>query len=498
MQKDLENISTIRKSADSISESADSSLRNHTPNFSDRSKSVKKVREKQKEFEAKEQELADKSLESELNKISNKVITSKNLSEFLDTYYPNNFLVEDLSKKYLQRYKVFGENVLEDQLLDHISNNLDTELDISSEESAILLKETLIASGRSQKEILKTLIETYENEPELKTFVENWKKFLELWKLAKDKPPNERKAIETIISNSNFTGNNSFDLALTEIQRNESISYDTKLQIQRKFKTTGVKTVRDFDKTLRREKSYKKQLERKIQTRNTDIENLNDEINNLNAELDKLPSDDPKRVELEATIKEKHKLLKTFNQELSILHEAKPDSVQFQLRNDLIAKLNPDGSRSVKIQSENFTIKLPSNKVPLMSDKSLRSINTAFSFLALRSLKISNEIFTPDLVDNGIPTKSQRDTSHMILSSLGIDDSQILSEKEIAQLKTDLSNLVDSNSGKIGQECLIELGVYDVTLQKVNKDQLKKALRFIRENRNKELNFKKLKEHLKI
>ncbi len=495
MQKDLEHFSDMGKSADSISESADSSQRNYTSRLSNRSNSIKILCKEQKEFEEKEHHAADKILEEELNLLPEKEITLKNLSDFLDTYFPNNFLAENLARKFLHRYKVFGEIVSEDQLYDHITNNLDTGLDISSEESAILLKETLLASGRSQEEILKTLIETYEDEPELKTFVENWRRFLELWKFAKDKPPTERKAIETIISNSNFTADNSFSLALTQIENSPEISVQTKLDISRKFSTTGINTVRDFDRTLRKEKQYKKSIEKKIQSTNTDIENLNNEISNLNAKLDKLPPDDPKRVELEIQIKEKNELLKNYKQELSILKKAKPNEVQFQLRNDLIAKLNSDGTRSVRIESENFTIQLPSNRYPLQGEKNLRSINVAFPFLALRSLYISNEIFAPDLVDNGVPTKTQRDMAHLILSSLGIDDSQILSEKDIAQLKNDLSHLVD-DSNKTGRESLISLCIYDVPSQQVNKNQLKKALKFIKEKRGKSIDYSDLKEFL--
>ena len=158
--------------------------------------------------------------------------------------------------------------------------------------------------------------------------------------------------------------------------------------------------------------------------------------------------------------------------------------------------LNPDGSRSIKIESENFNIQLPDNNLPLMGTRNLRSINVAFPFLALRSQNISDEIFVPDLMDNGIPTKAQRDMAHLILSLLGVDDSRILSEKDFAQLKKDLSHLTDKDSGKTGRECLVELGLYNVASQNVNKTKLKKALRFIRENRGEVLNYSKLKEQL--
>ncbi len=86
--------------------------------------------------------------------------------------------------------------------------------------------------------------------------------------------------------------------------------------------------------------------------------------------------------------------------------------------------------------------------------------------------------------------------AHLILSSLGIDDSQIIAEKDIMQLKSDLSLLTDSKTGKTGRECLVGLGIYDIASQNVNKTQLKKASRFIRENRGKVINYSNLKESL--
>ncbi len=376
---------------------------------------------------------------------------------------------------------------------DYLINESKQEKTLSKEEE---IKEFRKLKGQPPEIILQKLISKYENDESLKTWIKNWRNFLSLHQFAENQSPVERMAIETIISNSNFTEENSFDIALSEINKSSEISTETKLDIQRQFKTTGINTVRAFDYTLKQEKKYKKNIEKKIQSRNSDIENLDDEIQKLNEELDKLPHDDPKRSELEVKIKEKSEQINTYKQELSVLNEAKSDKVQFMLRNNLLGVLNADGSRSVKIISESFSIQLPSNNLPLMGMKNLRSINVAFPFLVLRSLNISNEIFTPNLDDGGMPTKSQRDMAHFILSSLGIDDSRILSEKEIAQLKTDLTHLTDTQSAKTGRECLIELGIYNLSSQNVDMKQLKKALSFIRDNIERNWEYKDLKSNL--
>ena len=471
MTKGFENFSAMLKSADS-DESAESSGRIHSQRNSEQLNSnekpfgiqrkINKIRiVENRKIEQKEYKIVEQELDKQLKTAFETEITSLGIEE--------------------------NKDMLEDRL----SKNLAQEKILSKADEAIVLKNSLTGKESSEK-ILQILISKYENEESLKTWVENWKNFLELWKFAQDKPPAERKAIENIISNSNFTAENSFDLALSEIEKSSDISAKTKLDIQRKFKTTGINTVNDFDRTLKNEKQYKKDIEKQIQTRNTDIENLTNEIDNLSAELKNLPPNDPKRKEIQKQIEQKSELLKIYEQELSELNEAKPKNIQFQLRNDLLAILNSDGSRSIKMLNENFTIQLPKNSF-LMGMKNLRSINVAFPFMALRTQNMDNEIFTPNLQNGGIPDKNQRKMGHLILSELGYNDDKILSENEITQLKKDLSVLSDKYSGKTGRECLVELGIYDVASQNVNKTQLKKALQFIRENRGKEVNFKKLK-----
>ncbi len=135
--------------------------------------------------------------------------------------------------------------------------------------------------------------------------------------------------------------------------------------------------------------------------------------------------------------------------------------------------LNQDGSRSIKIRDNNFSIQLPSNRLPFTDTKNLRAINLAFSFKILKEQNLAGFLFRPSLKNNSVPSRSQRGMGHLILSSLEIDDTKILSEENIKQLKKDLSFLNPKN-GKSNQENLIELGVFDVSSQSINLSSIKK------------------------
>jgi hypothetical protein len=493
MQENLKNFSDVRRSVNSDMESADSSLRNNTSSIVEQSNSIKKLRRQQSNIVEKEREKADKAFNQELLNIPEIGITFENLYGFLDARFPKNDKAKELAEKYIQEYQDMGKLLSKKSLNDYLVKKLSNETDISSEERAVVLKEKLLTEGKSDIDILKTLLTNYRDEPEMKTFVENWENLLKLHKYAQTKPPQEQKAIQKIISQSDFTSEESFSAALFAIQNHSKISSETKLDIQRSFKTTGINTIRAFDYALKQEKRYKENLEKRIDTRNNDIQNLNDKVKKLKSDLKNLLPDDTKRAEIEAKIKEKGALLSLLEHELAELNKAKPENVQFLLREDLKGILNVDGTRSVKINSENFSIQLPSNKLPFSGIRNLRSINTAFPYLVLQSLNISDEVLHPDLINNSIPSKSQRDISHLILSSLGIDDSQIIFESDIKQLKDDLSHLVNSEAGLSGRESLIGLGVYNLTFQSVNKTQLKRALRIIRMNRGKKLEFEDIR-----
>ncbi len=496
MQEKLKNFSDVQRSVNSDMESADSSLRNNTSNLAEQSNIRKNLRRQQSYIAEKEREKADKTLNQDLLNIPEIVITFENLHGFLDAHFPKNVKAKELAEKYIQEYQDMGMLLSKKSLNNYLVKKLSNENAISSEERAIFLKEKLVTQGKSDVEILKTLLTNFRDEPEMKNFVDNWENLLKLHKYAQTKPPHEQKIIQKIISQSDFTSEESFTVALFAIQNHSKISSETKLDIQRSFKTTAINTIRALDYTLKQEKRYKENLEKRIYSRNSDIQNLNYEIKKLKSDLKKLLPDDNKRAEIEAKIKEKGSLLTLFEHELVELNKAKPENVQFLLREDIKGILNVDGTRSVKIISENFSIQLPSNKLPFSGRRNLGSINTAFPYLALRSLNISDEILHPDLINNSIPLKSQRDISHLILLSLGIDDSQIILESDIKQLKDDLAHLVNSEAGLSGRESLIELGVYNLTIQSVNKTQLKRALRIIRENRGKKLMFEDIRLEL--
>jgi len=70
---------------------------------------------------------------------------------------------------------------------------------------------------------------------------------------------------------------------------------------------------------------------------------------------------------------------------------------------------------------------------------------------------------------------------HLILNSLGIADTKVLSEENIKKLKKDLQFL-KHKGGKSPKEYLIELGVYDVASQSLDREEFKKRLELIKDN----------------
>lgn len=371
--------------------------------------------------------------------------------------------------------------------------DLETKL-IKEEEVQNYLKQL---KGQSSELILQKLILKYENDESLKIWIDNWKNFLSLSEYAEDKPPAERKAIKSIISKANFTEDNSFDMVLTEIEKSSDISNKTKLEISRKFKTNGINTIGAFDHALKQKKKWKNDIEKSILYRNSDISNLKNEIQNLNNKLDKLIVSDPKRDKIQEQIKQKEILLKTYKSEIIEFQKTNPKIVQFLLRTNIQAILNPNGSRSVKMLDSSFIIDLPENSF-LMNNKNLRTLNLTFPFMILLSQNMTDEIFPPGIVSGSIPNKRQRRIAHFILSGLGFNDKRIITEDEISQLKEDLSMLQDKeNQSKTGQECLVEIGVWDCVSQKLNEKHLRILLEIIKKKRGENLDFKKLKAHLK-
>ncbi len=299
---------------------------------------------------------------------------------------------------------------------------------------------------------------------------------------AETKPPAERKAIQNIISKADFTSENAFENSLIEISKSADISAQTKLEISREFDGANVFSVDDMDSTLKEVKSHKQKIQNAIDLKSSEKDSLKTEIVNLESKIEELPVEDPKRKEITKELEQKKESLRQTETEIESLESTKPKDISFQLREGFSAKLNPDGSRSIKINSLDFAIKLPSNFLPLTGTKNLRSINLAFPYFALKNQNIARFIFSPNLKNNDVPNKGNRKMGHLILDSLGIDDTKILSEENIKQLNVDLSRLT-SIPGKNGQECLIELGGFDIASQSLNKKRFAEVLKYVRENR---------------
>jgi len=384
---------------------------------------------------------------------------------------------EDLENKLL----TLGISVNKKEIEKTTNDSLHINKELSNEDRIKAYTET-IRQGKSQTEILSLLIAKFENEEAVSTWVENWRNFQKLHRFAESKSPKERKVIERIISKADFTSETAFSTSLLEIAQSKEISDETKLKISREFNGANVFSVNDFNNTLQEVKTHKQKIENAISTKSHEKEFLDSEINELKSKIEKLPLSDPKRQELEQKLEQKKTVLKQTESEIDSLEKAKPKNVSFQLREGVFAKLNPDGTRSIQLNSRDFAIKLPSNFLPFTDMKNMRSINLAFPFLALKNQNIARFLFQPNLISNQVPSNENRKMGHLILNSLGFDDSKIITEENIKQLNTDLARLT-SIPAKTGKECLIEFGVFDIVSQSLSQKRLLEVLGHIRENR---------------
>ena len=268
---------------------------------------------------------------------------------------------------------------------------------------------------------------------------------------------------------------------MVEISQSSEISRETKLELSKEFNGADIFSISQMDSTLKEVKTHKAKIEKAISSKNNEKNKLDSEIQSLESELEKFPLDNPKRQELETKIEQKKQDLVNTEVVISELEKSKPKDVSFPLRKGVLAKLNLDGSRSILIPSENFTLKLPSNFLPLTTTKNLRTINLSFPFAILKKYKIAHLIF-PNVQNNAVPSKSQRDLGHQILSSLNIDDTKILSQEKINTLNRGLS-IFDFDNGKTQMENLIDLEIYNVQSQSLDKGIFSEFLRLRRQNR---------------
>jgi hypothetical protein len=439
-----------------------------------------KLREVQIKSHQKKDEIDHEKADIDLdNEISSMEISNKNeLNAFLEKHYPNNPKAERISREFFKRNASFGIAITIKELEQQILEKIDNIEDVSTAEQIKNYKEELTEQGKSQSEILQLLISKFEGNEAVSVWVENWQNFQKLNNFAKNKPPAEQRAIQNIISKADFSNESAFSTSLAEISQSTEISNETKFEVSKQFGGAHIKNVDGMDYQLQQVKKHTEAIEKEIGVKSSEKNLLDSEIESLEDEIDKLPLDDPKRQELEEKLEQKKEVLEETENEIDRLEKGKPKDVSFQLRESFSAIQNADGSRSIKV-GENFAIKIPSNRLPFTNTKNLRAINLAFPYTVLRNLHIADTVFSPNLENNTLPSKSQRDMGHLILSSLGIDDTKILSEENIQQLKKDLSFLNPQN-GKTGQENLIDLGIFDVESQSLVKEKLKEVLTILR------------------
>ncbi len=376
----------------------------------------------------------------------------------------------------------FGISLKENEITETKNEIIDTNNELSTAEQVKTYKEQLSKQGKSPTAILQLLISKFEGTESVSVWAENWRNFQKLSTFSEAKPPAERQAIQNIISRADFNNENAFNLSLAEISQSTEISTETKFEISREFGGAHINSVDGMDYQLQQVKTHEEGLKKAIVIKEEETESLNSEIQNIEAQISKLPLDDPKRFELENNLEQRKNSLEEVEAEIDRLEKGKRQDVSFLLREGFSSVLNPDGSRSIKIMNNDFSIKLPSNRWLFSDNKNMRAINLAFPYMALRNENIAGFLFRPNLENNSVPSKSQRDMGHLILSSLGIDDRQILSEEHIKQLNKDLSNF-NSQDGKTGEECLIELGIFNANSRSLNNGILKETLVTIRKNR---------------
>ncbi len=454
---------------------------------------VKRRKEQQKaheNIETRERENLDIELLKSLDSLDPEYVTFENVSEFLSKKFPNNSKAFELSKQFLTKQTSLGLNVKENKLGNYLNENLKIESILTIEDQIKNFTETIRAE-KSSVQVLHILIEKYGAIDSISTLVDQWKNFLKLHQFAEDKSPAEKKVIQRIISNADFTAENSFDMALAEISDNTEISSDTKLEITKKFGGENVHTVSEMDSMLKNVESHKKDIEIAISSKTKEVQKIEGEIANLEKQIEALDSDDPKRKELEDKLADKSRILEQIKTDINFLNEEKPQEVSFPLRSDFSAKLNSDGSRSIRIDSQGFEIKLPDNRI-FQGRKNMLAINLAFSYRALHSVGMES-LFSPKLASGEVPDKRQRMFSGKILSTLGYPTDTILSDGHINQLKDDLSMLKQKGSNSTGMEDATALGIYDISTQEVNMNRLTQCLSFIKQNRGKGIGFEELK-----
>lgn len=440
-----------------------------------------------RKVEVKERQEADKYLADEFQNLNTTISSQNELNAFVDRFFPKKDKARLIAGKYLQMQKEFGRDVTEKELKKFVHENLIEKEELSIANQIKTDIGELEEIGLNRTEILETLVAKYKGKKAVKTWVENWTNFLVLNEFASTKPPAEKRAIQNIIAKADFTKESSFATSLLQVSKSSQISEITKFEIAQKFNASDITTVGAMDSKLKQIQIRKKDLEKAIDTKNTEKESLKSEIKDIENQLEALPLLDPKREEIEAKLTKRKQRLKDTEITIQTLLEERPKNVSFPLREGYSTRLNPNGTRTIEIDELNISVQLPEN-VLFMSRKNMLSINLAFVYRAF-SLNGMESIFTPNIENGAVPDRKNRLFGSKILKQLGYPTNLILSQSNILQLQKDLGKLKQKGSSSTGMEDLETLGIWDFTKQEVNNYNLNSSLKFIRNNRGKNLDF---------
>ena len=396
----------------------------------------------------------------------------------------------DLNSDLARLDDIFGEEELLNEDTES-GESLFTEVsnDISFEDHVKALNSQLKTEGKSNSEILNTLLSTFSKEESLTTWVENWKNFQRLHAFAKSKPPKEQRVIEGIISGVDFTSKDSFSQALVQIEENQEISAKTKREIAVKFGKSEVSSVKQMDGQLKKLKKENQRVVAQIGETESNQTKLSSRLKELDKKLESSSLGSIEMEELEQEKKELKTKLKASQKKLKDLKEKEKSEIGFPLRKGFKAVLEQKGKRFVSALDGTMKVQLPSNRLPFTHMSNLESVNFAFVQNVMSKLGLAKHLMKPPFENGNVPSGELRKFSRRVLEALGFNTGSIITQEEISTLESDLSFLGKVYPVKDSYESLKELGIIEIE-KGLNPESLFEALQVLEENRNTETSLK--------
>ncbi len=400
----------------------------------------------------------------------------------------------ELDNDLLRLEMMLGENVDTKNYVGQSTKLRELKEDVNYKQEIKLFHDALQKSGKSSVQILKALIENYEDRSEVARWVRNWKNFLQLHEFAKTKPNVEREIIQSFIAEADFSSATSFTQTLGKITKSESISLTTKTELEALFDGEQITSVKGMDRRLKYIAKLKSESEKTIKSEQMKKLVLEKEITELEKKLEQLHPTNPEFKALKDRLDQKKEAKENVAGRIEQIKATIPKSVSFELRDGVAVKRNKDGSRSLTFSNTNLEIKLPSAILPFSGTRNIRAINTSFPYSILKSFGAEYLLYRLPIEKGSIPDRGQRMMGHTILKALGYNDSRILGNEEIVQLKEDLRRLVQLEKTQSTKGNLRALGVINEDGE-LDKSSLISTLRFVRENRG--VSFERYREKIR-